>query len=167
MRVLPDDDSVEVRVVVSASQFALDFNETQIVSRLIEGTYPDYRQIIPTKASTTVQARRDEVLAAVRMASLFARDVAHQVRFVLKSPGDCAIRAVSSVVGQNTAQVTAEVTGEPLEIAFNAKFLTDALNAGVGEEVTLRFLGTDRPVVITSPSETGYLNLVMPLRLDA
>jgi len=166
VRILPDIDAL-VKVIVSANQVALAFDQTRIVSRLIEGNYPDYAEIIPKEASTTVTARRADVIAAVRMASLFARDVAHHIRLKSSPSSGFSIQAVSSSVGQNTATVPGEVTGDELEVAFNAKYLLDALNATPGDTATLKFLGTDRPVVVRSGDEEPYLNLVMPLRLDA
>lgn len=166
VRILPDSD-IAVQLIISTNQVALAFEQTRVVSRLIEGSYPDYTEIIPKEASTTVTALRGDVIAAVRMASLFARDVAHHIRLKSSASTGFSIQAVSSSVGQNTATVPGEVSGDELEIAFNAKYLLDALNATPGDTAVLKFLGTDRPVVVQSGSEEAYLNLVMPLRLDA
>lgn len=169
IRLLPSTDEGDASLTLTTGQLGIEFGETQVISRLVEGTYPDYTQIIPTKPTTTVTARRADCQAAVKMANLFARDASHHIRLVVgASQSDpLSIKAVSANVGTNQATIEAEVDGEPIESAVNATFLQDALNATTGELVTFAFVGADRPVVIRGQGETHYLNLVMPLRLDA
>ncbi|MBI2589867.1 DNA polymerase III subunit beta [Candidatus Berkelbacteria bacterium] len=165
-RILPDSEQ-EVTLSLAENQLSLEFDQTQVVSRLIEGTFPDYRQIIPVKSATTITAERSQLIAAVRMASLFARDASHQVRLAAKAPEMLRLTAVSSAVGKNQATAPAEVAGDPVEIAFNAKFLLDALNVIHTDTIKLELAGTDRPGVLRPEGETDYLSLVMPLRVDA
>lgn len=82
-------------------------------------------------------------------------------------PTGCTVAAVSATVGQNVATVPATVVGEPIEIAFNAKYVLDALAALTGETVTMLFSGTDRAGIFRASSDDKYLSLVMPLRTDA
>lgn len=167
IRLLPDDESVLTRLSLTASQLSLEFEQTRVVSRLVEGTYPDYAQIIPKEPTTTATARLVDIKQAVTMASLFARDVAHHVRFQLDpKKGAFTVTVAGSAAGTSAATISAELEGEQLEIAFNARFVLDALSSLGGETITLNFQGTDRPVVISQPDRTDYLNLVMPLRLS-
>ncbi len=165
-RILPDGEA-PVTLHFNANQISVEVENTQIVSRLIDGTFPDYTQIIPVASSTTVSMDKAELIAAVRMASLFARDASHNIRLAVAPPTGCTISAVSSAVGQNTATVAATASGEPIEIAFNAKFVLDALNALGGETVVLTLSGTDRAGVFRAEGDDRYLSLVMPLRTDA
>jgi DNA polymerase-3 subunit beta len=164
-RILPDSD-LPVIFQFNANQCSLDVENTQVVSRLIDGTFPDYTQIIPTTATTTVSLDRNELIAAVRMASLFARDASHNIKCTITPPTGCTITAMSTTIGQNTATVAAKSTGEAVEIAFNAKYLLDALNALSGSTVRLSLSGTDRAGVFHAEGEDNYLSLVMPLRTD-
>ncbi len=165
-RILPDSDQ-PVTLQFNANQVSLEVDSTQLVSRLIDGTFPDYTQIIPTAATTTVGMEKAELIAAVRMASLFARDASHNIRFIITPPTGCTVSAVSTTVGQNTATVAATATGEPIDIAFNAKYILDALNALGGDTVKLTLSGTDRAGVFRADGDDTYLSLVMPLRTDA
>lgn len=164
-RILPDSDLL-VTFQFTANQCSLDVENTQVVSRLIDGTFPDYTQIIPTNALTTVSFDRNELIAAVRMASLFARDASHNIKCIITPPTGCTITAMSTTLGQNTATVAATSTGEAVEIAFNAKYLLDALNALNGETIRLSLSGTDRAGVFRAQEDDNYLSLVMPLRTD-
>lgn len=164
-RILPDTDQ-EVTFQFNTNQCSLNVDNTQIVSRLIDGTFPDYTQIIPTTATTTVSLDRNELIAAVRMASLFARDASHNIKCSVLPPTGCTITAMSTTIGQNTATVAATSTGESIDIAFNAKYLLDALNALGGDTVRLSLSGTDRAGVFHAEEDDNYLSLVMPLRTD-
>lgn len=164
-RILPDTEST-AKLQFNSNQLSIDVENTQIVSRLIDGTFPDYQQIIPTTATTTVTMEKEELVSAVRMASVFASDASHNIKCTITPPTGCTIAAVSTTVGQNVATVPATVTGEPIEIAFNAKFVLDALAALGGETVTLLLSGTDRAGIFKSPADEHYLSLVMPLRTD-
>lgn len=167
VRLLPDSEEVSVRVSLTSSQLSLEFEQTRVVSRLVEGTYPDYAQIIPTKPTTTATGRLADVTQAVKMASLFARDVAHHVRFHIDpKKGTFEVKVAGNAAGTSAATVAAELDGESLEIAFNARFVLDALSSLSGETITLKFQGTDRPVVVSQPDRADYFNLVMPLRLS-
>ncbi len=165
-RILPETDA-SVTVALAENQLALSLEETSIVSRLIEGTFPNYSQIIPSDASTMVTLDRTELLNAVKVASFFARDTAHNVRVVVEPPTTFGIHAVSAAVGENTTNIPAQISGEAVSIAFNAKYLLDAINAIRSESVQLEFSGVDRPGVLHPVGDDQYLSLVMPLRVDS
>jgi DNA polymerase III subunit beta len=164
-RILPDSD-VMATIQFNANQLLLEIENTQIISRLIDGTFPDYTQIIPTLATTSLIVDRAEFISAVKMASLFARDASHNIQVTITPPTGCTITAVSTAIGQNVATVAAKVTGEPLEIAFNAKYVLDALNTMASEMIRLDCSGVDRAGVFRAEGDDQYLSLVMPLRTD-
>ena len=166
VRILPDTDDT-VTLTLSANQLSLAVADIQVVSRLIEGTYPDYQQIIPKDVGTSVTVSRSELAAAVKMASLFARDAAGHIRLKFLPGSGLDIEAVSPSAGRNTASMSTEVTGAALEVAFNAKYVLDALNAMHASDVTLSSAGADRPGILKPVGDDTYLALVMPLRLDA
>lgn len=169
VRILPDRDE-RVEIGQSANQLSFVLDGLQVVSRLIEGTFPDYAQIIPKEATTTLTASRAELIAGVKMADLFARDAAHHVRLAIAPGGEqqgLTILAASSSAGENTARVTGEVTGDAITMAFNAKYLLDALNVLHAEQVRIECSGVDRPGIFRPVGDSDYLSLVMPLRLEA
>lgn len=166
IRVLPDDER-PVDLAKTEHQLSLVFESTQIVSRLVDGTFPDYHQIIPSEATTVVTVARSELVAAVKMADLFARDAAHHIRWQSGPDTGVTLRATSSAAGQNETTVDGTVTGEACQIAFNAKYLLDALGVIKTEQVQIGLVGPDRPGVLRGVGDDHSLGLVMPLRLDA
>lgn len=164
IRILPDS-SDEVNLTLNENQLSLEFLDTQIVSRLIEGSFPEYKQIIPQAKATEIIVEKSSLLNAVKISDFFARDAAHNIKFKIEKK-QLLVTTSSSQLGQNTAQVTAEVHGELMEIAFNAKFILDALNAVREDKVCLKVFGSDRPMVIEPLKDENYFNLVMPLRID-
>ncbi|MBM4420973.1 MAG: DNA polymerase III subunit beta [Chloroflexi bacterium] len=168
-RVLSDtDDPVEIAVLPSGSQVIFHTDETDLVSRVIEGTYVNYRQVIPGKPTTTVVLRREELLTATRLAGLFARDAANIVRFQVDPKADhpLTITANAAEVGDNTGRVEATVTGDATAIAFNSRFVSEVLDRLNVNEIKLEMGGPLAPGVIKIVGdEEAYLHVVMPLRI--
>lgn len=170
-RILDDtDDPVEIYVTPNGSQVIFHTDEADLVSRVIEGQFPNYRQVIPSgKPATTLVAQREELLQATRLASLFARDSANMLRFQVDPAGSppLVISANAAEVGDNTAKVDASVQGQSTTIAFNSRFVSDALGSLTAPEVTLELGGPLAPGVIRIVGDDSYLHVVMPLRIPA
>src|SRR5207245_8718292 len=138
-----NDDSekpVDVFVTPNGSQVIFHTEEAVLVSPVIEGQFPNYRQVIPTgKAATTVTAQREDLLQATRLAALFARDSANMLRFQVDPTAQppLVISANAAEVGDNTAKVDATVNGQNTTIAFNSRFIADALGSLTAPEVKL------------------------------
>ncbi len=164
------DDTVEIFVTPNASQVIFHTDEADLVSRVIEGQFPNYRQVIPQgKPATTVKVQREELLQATRLASLFARDSANMLRFQVDPSGDrpLVISANAAEVGDNTARVDATVDGQNTTIAFNSRFIADALGSLVASEVAFELGGPLAPGVLKIVGDDDYLHVVMPLRIPA
>ena len=128
---------------------------------------PNYRQVIPTSHATTVTVSRDELLAATKLASYFARDAANIVRFQVDPSIDTPliVSATAAEVGDNTSRVGATVEGQPTAIAFNSRFVADALSSLSASEVILELGGPLAPGVMKIVGDDSYLHVVMPLRI--
>lgn len=163
VRILPDDGELEL--TLNQNQISFEFASTRVVSRLIEGKYPDYGQIIPKEPQTVVTLDKFELLQAVKVADFFARDNSHNIK-ILTSDNRILIKAVSANVGKNESQVKADIDGDNVEVAFNAKFIIDGLNALESEKIALEFFGADRPMILRPIGDKNYFNLVMPLRIE-
>ena len=164
------DDPVDIFVTPNGSQVIFHTEEADLVSRVIEGQFPNYRQVIPTaKAATRVVAQREELLQATRLASLFARDSANMLRFQVdaSAPSPLIISANAAEVGDNTAKVDATVDGQTTTIAFNSRFIADALSSLTATEVALELGGPLAPGVVKIVGDDSYLHVVMPLRIPA
>ena len=168
-RILEDtDDAVEVYITPNKSQIIFHTEEVDLVSRIIEGQFPNYKQVIPSSSQTTVIVQRDELLKATRLASYFARDAANIVRFQIDPSGSAplVVSATAAEVGDNTGRIDATVQGQPTAIAFNSRFVQDALASLTAPEIKLELGGPLAPGVIKiTEDEDTYLHVVMPLRI--
>jgi len=170
-RIIDDsDDQVEIFITPNGSQVIFHTDEADLVSRVIEGQFPNYRQVIPSgKAATNIVAQREDLLQATRLASLFARDSANMLRFQVDPSANppLVISANAAEVGDNTAKVEATVDGQNTTIAFNSRFIADALGSVTAPEVRLELGGPLAPGVIKIVGDDSYLHVVMPLRIPA
>ncbi len=153
----------------NGSQVIFHTEEADLVSRIIEGQFPNYRQVIPTSHSTKVTVSRDDLLKATKLASYFARDAANIVRFAV-DPGQevpLVVSATAAEVGDNTSRVDATVDGQATAIAFNSRFVADALGSLTASEVALELGGPLAPGVVRIVGDESYLHVVMPLRIPS
>jgi DNA polymerase-3 subunit beta len=176
-RVLPDDDGkvVELAATPTRSQVLFRVGDVQLVSRLIDGQFPDYARIIPQDAKTRALAPVREVLQATRAASVFARDNSMIVRLELTPPsgeaelalGSMTISSTSAEMGDNTAELDATVDGEEQQVAFNGKYLREALEALGTPQLRLDLTGSASPGVFrpSGDVENGYLHVIMPMHV--
>jgi DNA polymerase-3 subunit beta len=170
-RIIDDsEDPVEIFITPNGSQVIFHTQEADLVSRVIEGQFPNYRQVIPTgKAATRITVQREELLQATRLASLFARDSANMLRFQVDPSAQppLVISATAAEVGDQTAKVDATVEGQTTTIAFNSRFISDALSSITESEIALELGGPLAPGVIKITGDDNYLHVVMPLRIPA
>jgi DNA polymerase-3 subunit beta len=139
--------------------------DLELVSRLIDGEYPDYHRIVPESGATKVYLNRDEFTQAVKQTSVFARESANVVKLSLKS-NSIELSANAPQIGQNKASVDARIEGEPLEIAFNYKFISDFLNICTGEEITLELNEPLSPGLFRDQSDPHLTHIIMPVRIQ-
>lgn len=162
LRIITDTDK-EVTVTHDDQQVLFSVGDVSLVARLIEGNYPDYRKLIPTKFETVASLARADLLNITKVSSLFARESAGSITIKADKEDGVSINAIASQLGENTAKAPAKVTGGG-EVTLNSRYLIDALNAFSADEVEFCFNGKLEPVIVRSPSETSYVHLIMPLR---
>ncbi len=163
LRIISDNEK-EVVVKHDDQQVQFSSGDVTLVARLIEGTYPDYKKLIPTKFATTARLSRDDFLGVTKVSALFARESAGSVTVsVSKASGQLSINAVAAQLGENTAKADAKVSGDG-EVTLNSRYLAEALGAFSADEVEFCFNGKLEPCVLRSLKEADYLHLIMPLR---
>lgn len=163
LRILGDDDE-PVTVTHDEQQVLFQVGEVELVSRLIEGAYPDYRKLIPASFAVTATLSRADFTNITKVSSLFARESAGSVTIKIdEASKQVSIRSVASQLGENTASASAEVTGSG-EVTLNSRYLLDALHVFSGENITFSFNGKLDPCLLTDPSAKGYKHIIMPLR---
>ncbi|HVO86477.1 MAG TPA: DNA polymerase III subunit beta [Candidatus Binatia bacterium] len=161
LRIISDDDK-DVAITHDDQQVLFQAGDVSLVARLIEGNYPDYKKLIPTKFSTSAKLSRADFINIAKISSLFARESAGSITIKAEDK-KVSINSIASQIGENTATADAVVTGAG-EVTLNSRYLIDALNAFASEEVEFCFNGKLEPCILRSPTEAGYLHLIMPLR---
>ncbi len=162
-RILADLDE-EIKVFVNDNQILFSTKDIEFTSRLIEGQFPDYKQIIPKDNETKAVLESSEFTNALKVASLFARESANSINLVVKPKGEVEIKAVSAQIGESDTVLKAEVEGKEGEITFNGKYLLDVLNNLKAKTVSLEISGKLSPGVIRSEKSLDYVYIIMPLR---
>jgi DNA polymerase-3 subunit beta len=157
-----EEADVAFGVNPSNSQAIFHLPHTDLVSQLIEGRFPHYEQIIPQQCDTQTIVNTGEFLKACRTASIFARNEANIAR--LSIDGDrMSVSASSSEMGNNTTEIDAEVSGEPIEISFNVKFLIDVLSVIGTDLAVLETTTPSSPGVIKPEGSEDFVYVVMPM----
>lgn len=163
------DDMAQVVLYLDKHQLVAECGETQVISRLIEGTFPAYESIIPQSLSTTLTMNRTECIGALKVASLFSRDSAYNVSLVAEEKA-LTIKSLSAQIGASTSTVVASVTGPSVTISFNARFILEALQVFTNSSVQLSLQNPEGttwyPGILKSTEDTTYQYIIMPLRTE-
>jgi DNA polymerase-3 subunit beta len=159
------DDVTEVELLFDESQVRFRLNDAEITSRLIDGNFPDYRQLIPAESDTVITVKRSDFAQITKVAGLFARESGGSVTITADSDRDkLSLHSVASELGENTSEADASVNADG-QITLNSRYLAEALNVTEGDEVTFRFSGKLSPSVLASSSpDNDYQHIVMPLK---
>ncbi len=161
-KILEEADA-ELNISFSKNQLSLSFKRVFITSRLIDGTFPDYRQIIPKEGVTEAVLLKADFMAILKRAVVFS-DKFNQVSFSLK-PNKKAFTLSSrnADIGEIEEQIPATLSGESLDIHFNHRYLSDCLQSISTDSLTLTFGGPGKPLVIRGVGDASFLYLVMPM----
>lgn len=163
---LGEIEEVVFEVQEKEKQVVFEIGDTVLSSRLLEGEFPDYEKIIPKSTTTKVSLDKEDLLRAVKLSAPFARDNANIVKIKVQKEG-ITVSAESSQAGSQETKVEAKVEGESkIEIAFNYKFLEEFLGSVKGEEVRMEFSGNEKAGIFLDPSDSDYLHLIMPVRIQ-
>lgn len=155
-----------VDVIIDETQIFFNVADIKLVSRLIEGSFPNYSQIIPEASKITVKADIAELLNALKISAIFAKDSANNIKVEIKNK-ELIIKSGVGENGDTTSKINAVSEGGNLEIAFNARYLIDVMNILNGKEVIMKFNDDSSPCIITCDKDEDYLYLAMPLKTDS
>ena len=161
LRILGDREET-VEITHDDQQVLFRVGDVELVTRLIEGNYPDYRKLIPAAFTTSATLKRAELANITKVSSLFARESAGSVTINVESDL-VSIRSVASQLGENVSSATADVKGGGT-ITLNSRYLLDGLNVMGGEDVSFSFNGKLEPSVLKEPKQDDYLHVIMPLK---
>ncbi len=154
----------EVTITHDDQQVLFVVGEIELVARLIDGSYPDYKKLIPAKFETKAVIKKADFVNITKVSSLFARESAGSVNIeVSEEEGTVSIHSIASQLGENTANADAKVSGEG-SITLNSRYILDALGAIDGDEVEFCFNGKLEPCVLRNPKNKDYVHIIMPLK---
>jgi DNA polymerase-3 subunit beta len=160
-----NDEELEIKV--AEGQILFSYNSVQLVSRIIEGKYPNYQQLIPENFKTEIVISKDELTRAVKATSLFSRSGLNDVHFRFSENSQVIISAMNSQTGEHKAQIDGDVSGSDNQITANFKYFLDGLGNIESDKVLMQMNDGMSPCVLRPVTEDGrsdYLYIVMPIR---
>ena len=160
VRVMGSND--KVRITLSKNQIMFKTEDMVIISRLITGRFPSYRQVIPDHFDCLIRSSIQELLESAERASLLAGE--RNSLIVFQSQKNGIVISVRSENGWIREDIPATVEGENYDILFNVHYLCDVLRSCDGDEILVKLTGTYSPAVIAPPEEDGYLSVIVPAR---
>ncbi len=155
----------EIKFFLSDNQILFTYGLTELVSRLIEGQYPDYEQIIPTTSKTGVLTDKAELIRAVKMASLFSKTGINDINLDFPAgKSQVVVSAISGQTGENVTNLAAKVQGSDNSIVVNYRYLLDGLNSISGETVKIEIIDSNTPCILKPETSDDYLYIIMPIK---
>lgn len=153
----------EVDCFVSPNQISIIGTDFHITSRLVEGNFPDYKQIIPKEFSTKMVILKNDLVNSLKLASVFS-DKFNQVVFgIIPKDKELEVKTKNIELGESAQILKGSFEGKELSVTFNYKYITDVLGVIEGESVDFSFVGVGKPMIVKTPQYKGFLYLVMPM----
>jgi len=166
VRSLGNEDD-ELEILIDELQIKFRFRDTEVTSKLIDGSFPDYRQLIPKKTDINVVVNKDELMRVVKLAALFAKEAGGSIVCETKNDGgENGVFVVSSVAneyGENDSEIRVNNVKDG-KVTLNSKFLIDVINVVDAEEIDFGFSTKASPVVIKGVKNKDYLHIIMPIK---
>ena len=165
-RLLPTDNPAMINIIWNRTQIVFNFEPIYIISRLIEGTYPEYEKVIPSQFDSSAVIDRREFAGAVDRVSLLAKDISYNVIRYDWAESNVTLSTQNSEIGMAKEDVAVEFKGTPFTISFNGRYISDILRHSTGDNIHL-FLKQNGPVVIRQDNNPNYTYVVTPVRTNA
>lgn len=164
-RLLADsDDPIDLMLAQAKSQVVFRVEGIEFVSRLIDGQFPNYESVLPASHATRALVDREDLLKAVRLSALMAAPTTNVIRLDFREGSAGLTVAASGDAGDAVGEVEAEIEGDGVSIAFNSRYLVEALQNVAGERLGLEFSGPLSPGVIKPVDDPAYVHVIMPVR---
>jgi DNA polymerase-3 subunit beta len=164
------EQSIRLTLPAGRGQVIFAIKDVDLVSQLIDGAFPDYDQIIPTSHATRTVVATSEMLAACKAADIIAREAAHTARIRILpddelTPGHMVVAAMSAETGDNETEIDALVDGDPVEVAFNVRYLNEVLSVIETPQVAVETVSESNPGVIRPVGNDDFVHVIMPMHL--
>lgn len=164
-RILNEQNNQSIQIYYNENQIMFVFDGVELVSRVIDGRYPDYKQIIPVDFLINAQCQINQLVPAIKSVALFCKQGINDIKLSFdKKNKQIVVATASSATGNSVAHVPANISGEEAEIIFNYRYLLDGLNQINGQEVLLKMNNNSSPGLLAPTEDKNYIYLVMPIR---
>ncbi len=159
------EDNHTLEIALSSQQIEITIGHTKLTSRLIDGKFPDYNQIIPKESTTTVRLPVKEFIMVAKRMHYFAKEINNNLTITIEQ-NQVTIATPQTQMGKDEATLDGDVQGTTNKIALSSSYLLDFLSHVEGEEVEMRVTDSMHPAVFFLPSQENFLHLIMPLRIQ-
>jgi DNA polymerase III subunit beta len=153
----------KINVFFGNNQIALEGGGIYFVSRVVEGVFPDYKQIIPKEWKTESVVLKDDFARALKTATVFSDSFSQTTVSISPSKKKLEFKAKNADVGEGLVTITGAMSGESMDISFNHKYLADCLQSISSDSVSLSFSGANKPAMVRGVSDNSFLYIVMPM----
>ncbi len=158
-----DNTDTEIEINSTKNQISFVFDGVYLVSRVIDGVFPDYKQILPKEEKTKIILLKQDLINSLKISNIFS-DSFNQMNINIKKDDKfIKIKTKNSNIGENTNIIKAYIEGEDIEVNFNYRYITDCLASIISDSVSLSFNGINKPLVIKGASDKSFTYLVMPM----
>lgn len=158
-----EDVKEDVEVQLNDNQISFSHNDIYITSRVIDGVFPDYKQIIPKDIKTEVVVLKQDFVSSLRISNIFADKFSQVVFHISPKEKIFKITTKNMDVGENVNKLDAVIKGDELTISFNYKYIIDCFQSIDSDSISLSFSDTNKPMIIRGVSDKSFLYLVMPM----
>jgi DNA polymerase III subunit beta len=153
----------DISVAFNKNQISFEYKGIYLISRVIDGVFPDYKQIIPKQSTTEVVVLKQDLIDGLKVSHIFS-DKFNQITIVVDPKAkEFSLKTKNADVGENTHNLDAAIEGDPITINFNYKYITDCFQSIESDSVSLLFNGLNRPLVIHPATDKSFTYLVMPM----
>lgn len=159
------EEEKQARILMSENQIMVSYGSAQVVSRLVEGEYPDYKQIIPQTFSSTVTVDTNQMVKEMKAAGLFTTSGVNAVTLVVKPEASLmTVSSTSTQTGDYSSELHADIEGGAATLLLNNRYILDGLNNFSSDQTSIKIINSDSPCIFTPKSDASYLYIVMPIR---
>ena len=159
------DDIDTIDILFDESQVRFRINEAEIISRLVDGNFPDYRQLIPANSDINAVMNKAEFTRVTKISGLFARESGGSITLTVDEDANTvSLHSIASELGENTSELDADVSGSG-QVTLNSRYLTEALGVIDADTISFSFSGKLSPIILKSTKkDTNYYHVIMPLK---
>lgn len=164
-KIISKSDDKDVRIDISKNQVLFSVGGVELISRLIEGKFPDYRKIIPADENSKFEVSVEDLALVLKRVSLFARENNNSVSLAVSEDGKLMVSSEETKVGEEKAEVLVKLEGAANKISLNAQYLLDVLNFINEEKIDIIVNDKESPAMVKPVKSEGYVYIIMPLKV--